>query len=239
VVAEVRGDWATLVFAYDDRGLSCLAWLGDGTPIPALWDLPRGGSWSPGEWASQVRETNNAIIGTLDDEYEPLAEPRGTEVSLLGATEVEFRDGTGFAAVFGRVGPDVQALTLRTVTMGDVAATVDDGWFVAWWPGLWGGPKTYWGPFDEREIIDENQQVVGIDDSSLGRYREYNGTDIVTGYTITDQNGTELPSVVTNWRLEDCSSPGCFWELPDGAELWEDDGTTSGVILITPTPRAT
>jgi len=235
VAAEVRGDWATLVFAKNGHGLSCLAWLGRETPMPALWDLPRGGSWSRGEWAAQVRKTSNAIIGTLDNQVAEPNDPHGSEVNLLGASEVEFLDGTGFTAVFGRVGPDVQSVTLHTITMGDVATTVENGWFVAWWPGLWGGPNTYWGPFEERDILDEDLQVTGIDESALGRYRELNGTDIIDGYTVTDQNGSE--AVTANWRIEDCSSPACSWELPANAQLWEPEGTESSITLITPTPR--
>lgn len=212
-------------------------WLGGGAPVAALWDLPRGGSWSPDEWASQVRATRNAIIGTLADQPVLPIEPHGSEVSRQGATEVEFLDGTGFTSVFGRVGPDVQSVTLHTVTAGDVTATVENGWFVAWWPGLWGGPRTYWGPFSESEILDEDQNVIGIDDTALGKYREYQGTDIISGYTITDRNGTVLPIVATNWRIEDCSSQGCFWELPNNAQLWEDEDTESSVILITPKPQ--
>jgi len=44
-------------------------------------------------------------------------------------------DDGAFAALSGRVGPDVTRVVAHAPGTGDVQATVRDGYFAAWWPG--------------------------------------------------------------------------------------------------------
>lgn len=62
----------------------------------------------------------------------------------LGPDQIVSDGGSGFTkddgepifrVVSGRVGADVSGVVVHTAQQGDVIATVDNGYFTAWWPG--------------------------------------------------------------------------------------------------------
>ena len=69
----------------------------------------------------------------------PVVVPDG-RVLLSGAHRSE-RGGQAFGFAYGRTGTGVSAMTLVLDDGTKVQATVDNGWFVAWWPNA-GQPKS-------------------------------------------------------------------------------------------------
>ncbi|KRE62945.1 hypothetical protein [Nostocoides sp. Soil756] len=62
--------------------------------------------------------------------------PRADQIiSNGGSAFSESDDDPIFCVVSGRVGSDVTGLVVHTEEQGDVTATVQDGYFTAWWPG--------------------------------------------------------------------------------------------------------
>ena len=66
------------------------------------------------------------------------AGPIETPADELGLMEehATSRDGNAFTFVLGRAGANVTGATLDLADGTHVDATVQNGWFVAWWPGL-------------------------------------------------------------------------------------------------------
>lgn len=66
-----------------------------------------------------------------------LAQPAGPDQILSdGGSGFSEDDGEPiYRVVSGRVGSDVTGVVVHTEEQGDVTATVEDGYFTAWWPG--------------------------------------------------------------------------------------------------------
>lgn len=94
------------------------------------------------------------------------------ETRLIQAVQNGLEDQGAFSTVIGRVGTDVVNVVLHTYTGGDVVASISDGWYTAWWPGLFGGQH-------ECLIMEESD----------GSNTEY-GCDIVSEMTLTFADGS-------------------------------------------------
>ncbi len=60
----------------------------------------------------------------------------GLDVAQAG---VELLDGVmtaGYMGVTGRAGADVRNIVIHARDIGDVTASMRNGWFAAWWPSL-------------------------------------------------------------------------------------------------------
>jgi hypothetical protein len=63
----------------------------------------------------------------------PIAPPAGQ--AKLGVAHVTTRDGKAYSFSQGAVGDGVTGVTLHLADGSTVTATVQGGWYVAWWPG--------------------------------------------------------------------------------------------------------
>ncbi|MGL5930060.1 MAG: hypothetical protein ACRCY8_14095 [Dermatophilaceae bacterium] len=107
-LAEQRGPWSLVVLSGTGFEAICL----DGGP-DADEDSEAGGA------------------RTYSGEAEPL-DPRRIEVAGGGISDGP--GGENIVHEYGRVGSDVERITIRTTNRGDVIATVANGYFAAWWP---------------------------------------------------------------------------------------------------------
>jgi hypothetical protein len=144
IASEQRGDWAFLAYARQTDGpvllpgdvtevLTCLAWLpADGEAQVQQMHRLLNRSWGSDivMWQNDeiIANANSLGNGSGGDNGQPM---------LVG--EALLTDGTAFSTLVGTVDGDVSKLVLHTETSGDVAATINDGWYVAWWPSNWGG----------------------------------------------------------------------------------------------------
>lgn len=77
----------------------------------------------------------------------PASEPAADQVQLIhddalngvgivdpATDEAELT--AGYVAVVGRAGTEVEKVVIHTIDRGDVAASLEGGWFAAWWPSL-------------------------------------------------------------------------------------------------------
>lgn len=210
VVAEQREDWATLVYEVDNAGLICLSWMGGEQPEPNMWEAPSAAVFDGSKEPSMWKYARSTLSGPMPDsvrvEVAGVTPERGIEFKF--GSSFEFTDGTAFTAQVGRVSPDVESLTLHTLTGGDVEATIGNGWFVAWWPGPLGGPSLYWGP-----LTDENGTP--SDDAPL-QYDRWKGSEPISGYTVTNVEGN-VTTVEANWPWFECPAGYCVYEVPEDA----------------------
>lgn len=127
-IAERRGDFVFLMFtrasARAALAVDCIAQLRPGS--------------------GEVEEISAAVGGAGAGDA-PLTPPEADEVELTSIGQFDL-DGTA-ASVAGRIGRDVRAVTIHAGER-TVAATLDNGWFVAWWPGAAFTPPPY-GPSGE------------------------------------------------------------------------------------------
>ncbi|NNU27278.1 hypothetical protein [Isoptericola sediminis] len=112
VLAEVRGDYTYVLLAGDGALAECFVTTTDGDP--------------------QVYTSES--VGA---EQVPEPAPSGLVVAESGtASWSDGPSGEGaVTAAFGRVGDEVEAVTVATADGEQVAASVDDGWFALWAPG--------------------------------------------------------------------------------------------------------
>lgn len=120
----------------EERGGSNLTVLADGTLcLQVLYD----GSFHPAGGGSETI---------------PATAPGGDEIQVIHAN-VLWAEGIGsrgdpndvtltrgYVDTFGRVGPGVERIVIHTVDSGDVVASIDNGWFAAWWPSLGELPRS-------------------------------------------------------------------------------------------------
>jgi len=114
-LAEERGDWTYTVMR-----------TSDGQFADCLMQLEHGRWWSS-------REPLVTGGGGLTP---PLAEgPTAGELeAVMYSGSGSGTDEVGVVAISGRVGPQVVSVVAHDLTVGDVRATVADGYWAAWWP---------------------------------------------------------------------------------------------------------
>jgi len=181
VMQEIRGDWATLLYRGTDGVISnCLLDIRDGQhPIVASMQvLPpmqnASWNWMPAQWVNF--EMFGIFGGGGTSQFGPNVdvaniEPDEAVNSVTMTTHLP--DGTGFTYVVGRVGENVASLALQTYDAGEVAASIDDGIFFAWWPGYEGaGEACSWSTSADGSV---SNQV---------------GCDLVSTMTLTYRDGT-------------------------------------------------
>jgi hypothetical protein len=124
VLAERRGEWVGVVYADAAPAVTmCLMYLPEGSSRPRNVHAGRSG----GQGAIPV-----------EGEFTDGAMSQITDPGLLG---IGAADRTVSFDV-GDVGPDVEAVTITTADGEEVDATVENGRFVAWWPGRAFGDET-------------------------------------------------------------------------------------------------
>lgn len=118
VIVEERGDSNFTVLA--DANM-CLQVSFDGRPSePASGGSELLPAALPGAGEVQVIHSNvlwSMGHGSMDD-------PNGVTLTR------------GYVDTVGRVGPGVENIVIHTVDNGDVTASIDNGWFAAWWPSF-------------------------------------------------------------------------------------------------------
>lgn len=228
-VAERRGDWGLLGYPQDDGLALCLVWFGAAGPqitmsagpglttVFALLSGPPSGGTAALRGAllpdSDVASTNS-LAG--DGVYLQ----QTAEITIPADASVIPPAAGVFTMVGGRVGDDITAVTLHTQTGGDVQAAVENGYWLAWWPGAMGGPDTYHvhrvdGPAgwseDGTPIYDDGEPV---------RIWTNPGTAIITGYTTTLSDGSVMVTE-TNW--ENCNeAEDCFFDPAAAQARYEE-----------------
>lgn len=117
------------------RGTSTFAVLDDSSLCLNVTDLPGL------EGAGALRTGGRDVL--------PVHAPGPRQVQVVHAASLggvgkaqpgaELPDGVmtaGYMAVTGRAGTAVEKVVIHTVDHGDVAASLEGGWFAAWWPSL-------------------------------------------------------------------------------------------------------
>ncbi|WP_278236026.1 hypothetical protein [Isoptericola sp. AK164] len=112
VLAEVRGDYTYVLLSGDGALAECFVTTTDGS--------------------SQVY-SSESVGGT------PVPQPGPRELVVAESGTASWSDGPNgegaVTAAFGRVGDEIEAVTVATADGEQVAASVDDGWFALWAPG--------------------------------------------------------------------------------------------------------
>lgn len=128
-VARQCGSWVqgsiteapTRVVLSERRGDIGLALLTGPNGLLVTCELSLGGSGEPSGGASEDYLTQA---------------PRPDEIISDGGSGFAEDDGEPiFRVVSGRVGADVTGVVVHTAEQGDVIASVEQGYFTAWWPG--------------------------------------------------------------------------------------------------------
>ncbi|NCT90349.1 hypothetical protein GXB85_05195 [Cellulomonas sp. APG4] len=116
VVAERRGAWVALLYTGGDLVGACLAHV-----PPGAGDA---GYVTSGAASGSDVAYDDGVDGHVEGAFFQFGGPTeaGQEVPTVSFTE-------------GRVGPEVDGLTLETPGGTEVEATITDGRYVAWWPG--------------------------------------------------------------------------------------------------------
>ncbi len=60
----------------------------------------------------------------------------GVDIAQAGAKLPDDVRTAGYMGVTGRVGADVRNIVIHARDVGNVAASMPNGWFAAWWPSL-------------------------------------------------------------------------------------------------------
>lgn len=116
VAAEVRGRTASLVYAAEDRFVTCVA-----QDFQSGSDQGRMTAIAEGEIAD-LEPANGPVRFSILTISDPPALP--------GAKEPQSAN----TWVVGIIEPQVDQVLIETSTLGQFEATVADGWFTAWWP---------------------------------------------------------------------------------------------------------
>lgn len=207
IVTDQRGDWGLLGYAQEDGVLAvCLTLLGDAVDsvVPAAGTVVTS---SVALWSTGYSASFYAMLGTADSgpgmNYDPetFTEPAADSIDIRNQLEAAVGEDAAVEAPYsgrftiagGRVGADVTGVTLDTSSSGPVDAAVDNGWWLAWWPGEQGGGNVYWAQSDG---IETGARMV-----------------VASSYTVTLRDGSQVTAVPQNWGI-DCSldwSEPCFY----------------------------
>jgi hypothetical protein len=120
VIAEQRGDSTFTVLADATMCLQAISFDGSLKPVSGGQELLPAAL--PGAGEVQVIHAN-----VLYGEADVTSDEHGNRVETLTR---------GYVDTIGRVGPGVEDIVIHTVDNGDVTASIDNGWFAAWWPSL-------------------------------------------------------------------------------------------------------
>jgi len=114
-VVDVRGDVAMAVVTSRDKHFYC-------------------DYFGVGKFASSHEPLRHLAGSGSGSRYEPL--PDGQQLSVSGFGDF-VSESYGYAGyrLQGQVGPEVTRVVVELDDGDEVAATVGDGWYVAWWPG--------------------------------------------------------------------------------------------------------
>lgn len=130
VVAERRGAWVALLYTGGDLVGACLAHV------------------TPG--AGEAGHVTSGAASGSDVAYDDGVADGHTEGAFFqfGGTTEDGREVPTVSFTEGRVGAEVDGLTLTTPDGTEVEATITDGRYVAWWPGpaFTDGPDGDGGP---------------------------------------------------------------------------------------------
>ncbi|MDO8143661.1 hypothetical protein [Isoptericola sp. 178] len=111
VLAEVRGDYTYVLLSGDGALAECFVTKDGGTQV----------------------YSSESVGGT------PVPRPGPRELVVAETGTASWSDGPSgegaVTAAFGRVGEEVEAVTVATADGEQVAASMDDGWFALWAPG--------------------------------------------------------------------------------------------------------
>lgn len=167
VFSEARGEWATLAYVGSDTELTTCFVAFDSTGVPSVVSATTfDGLDSSGSYLGVDGSKLTTNIGTFGLDQMLAA----NQLQIARAEMVQLGEGW-LSTLVGRVGSDVDAVVVHTITGGDVSATVVDGWFTAWWPGEFGGERVC-------------MSMQGED----GETREF-GCDVATAITVTFADG--------------------------------------------------
>ncbi|WP_455604671.1 hypothetical protein [Cellulosimicrobium funkei] len=134
VLAERRGSWAAVMYLHDDA-------QGQTLQSSCVGYLP------PGADEAEDLSAASASGGGLVPSSRGVAE--GAMFQSGGKAYPWSRERPVLSMTGGRAGADVVALTLRLADGTAVATTLEDGRFVAWWPGPIFDPEPAFGPDGE------------------------------------------------------------------------------------------
>ncbi|MFF8346443.1 hypothetical protein ACF049_08835 [Cellulosimicrobium funkei] len=134
VLAERRGSWAAVMYLHDDA-------QGQTLQSSCVGYLP------PGADEAEDVSAGSAGGGDLVPSARGVAE--GAMFQSGGKAYPWSRERPVLSMTGGRAGADVVALTLRLADGTAVETTLEDGRFVAWWPGPIFDPETVDGPDGE------------------------------------------------------------------------------------------
>lgn len=142
-LAERRGDVVVMAYAGKTQGFSipCTAVMPVGSTKPKHVEM---NGKTGGSDPRSVPPANTYVGGSMHIGPAP-----GT------GGEFDLRPVQLYSLIQGPVGDNVVAMTVHTATAGDVAATIDNGRYTAWWPG------------DALEWPKDVPQVSGRDHSRL------------------------------------------------------------------------
>jgi len=121
ITAERRGDWVNLGYV-DTSGLFA----------HCLLNLPEGSGTATDVRVGSASESDAVPVGGQFAEG-PMSSSRDRGFSLFGGD-----DASAFISTTGVVGDNVSAVTIRTVDGLVVEATVQNGRYIAWFPGTGG-----------------------------------------------------------------------------------------------------
>ena len=192
VIASTRGEWGTVLYVNSDGTFAtCLMWLPpDSTAITASLNV-----FGPTDESGVFFNTELGLNATVSIRPQEIAEVFtaeliGNEVIITNATAARFinlsdeasnsaepQDIHTVISIYGRVGSEVTDLVFHTYDVGDVMATVAQGWFTAWWPARAG---------------DENSAFIA--------------TDMFADATVTLSDGSSfeapLSAIAHGWGIE-------------------------------------
>ncbi len=126
VATEVRGPYAMAVYTGSFGQSANTTWCLASTPQLFGENGWQNGAWSGSAWCTS---SNLALAGTISSGD---IERR----YALQTCKLAGPGGSGLATVArGRVGPGVTGVVIEVGRHRLVQATLDRGWFLAWWPG--------------------------------------------------------------------------------------------------------
>jgi hypothetical protein len=147
LAAEARGPYTALTFTRDDKRWQCIVTgshvvlkVSTRYPTQAYASAPAGKVMLPvitqqafGNATGRIRILNNRYQQVASDAPDPQAVKRANEL-LSEIAAAESGPDTLSAAV-GIAGPGVRAVSFVLADGDRIHATVNNGWYVAWWPG--------------------------------------------------------------------------------------------------------
>lgn len=114
----------------EQRGSSSLTILADSSQCLIVTGLGGAGPFKTG--GRDVVPANESAAGQVQVIHD--AALNGVGIMDPATDEAELT--AGYMAVVGRAGTEVEKVVIHTIDRGDVAASLEGGWFAAWWPSL-------------------------------------------------------------------------------------------------------